>query len=84
MSKICPKCVHTSGSDNFCSSCGTRMVNMPCCIQCGTQIYPSEEYCTGCGRSRAEALASKPTTPAAPVKKEEKKKRNWFLKLISR
>ena len=55
--QICPNinCPHPnlwySTQDNFCTSCGTRLIPAKRCKKCSTELMPSADYCPDCGLS---------------------------------
>ncbi len=64
--KMCQKCNKHQGG-YFCTACGTELVPMPNCV-CGVELWPHEDFCKNCGRSRQKALSpSKPLTPPPPT-----------------
>ena len=74
MSKACPK-GHNIGGERFCPQCGTAQVDLPRCNWCDEQISPRMRYCTGCGKTRYEAIATFP--PPGKIKQ-------FFAKLFGK
>ena len=66
MSKWCKKCDGYAGGE-FCSRCGNKsVVEEPVCNWCNKKISYNK-FCTGCGRTREEALNTEPPpTPETP------------------
>jgi len=56
----CPKCQDSCYFGDFCSTCGTKLVEVevPRC-KCGEKMYPGAKHCSDCGLSRKEALEGK-------------------------
>lgn len=51
----CPICGLVSKGD-FCGYCEVSTVEVPRCINCNTEVYLREKYCTGCGLPHRRAL----------------------------
>jgi len=67
--KICPAChqqAHCpSDKEKFCPYCGHVLVDKvnPNCVHCDMMIFDFYQFCTGCGRSREEALHAPTANP---------------------
>jgi hypothetical protein len=62
----CPNCLKESYYE-FCSNCGTEMIPCPECNFCGDDLKRDQKFCTGCGRSREEALKTPPPEPSGKI-----------------
>lgn len=55
MSKMCTnsKCFkYKDGvlAGQFCAGCGLKLIDMPVCKYCKTEIWPTTNFCTECGK----------------------------------
>ncbi len=55
----CPNC-HRVSSGKYCTACGVEMTFLPRCNWCDTSLYPSADFCEGCGKARQAALSTFP------------------------
>lgn len=48
---ICPSCKteHAALGDGFCTNCGSQLVNVRYCEQCGVQALGTGDFCRECG-----------------------------------
>jgi len=62
MLKECPTCETEpeETSDYYCKDCGTQLTTIHC-NWCNRAVPTDIKYCAGCGRSRKEALTTKPS-----------------------
>lgn len=59
MSVICPRCGGESLFDTYCSHCNAKLIHNPKCHRCESLIYEHQDYCSGCGLPRRNALNRK-------------------------
>ena len=68
MNSICSDCGTMLGDNKFCHMCGGKAVSPPKCNWCFYQpLYLHNKNCSGCGRTRHEALNTSP--PPGMLKK---------------
>jgi len=51
--KYCTKCKTVLGmndADNFCWTCGAKLININLSCECGHMLHPSDSFCPNCGK----------------------------------
>ncbi len=82
----CPRCRVEKLNGRFCSACGVKLDKIPTCGYCGTEIWSTAKYCSGCGKKKEDALdkatSNESILKEAARQEEVAKKKKGFLKRL--
>ena len=67
MGTRCPVCKTSTCINDFCNECGSKTESNPLCNWCGEEIWDYMNHCSGCGRTKHNAINTSP--PPGKIKK---------------